>query len=52
MAHTEHFLLKLSKDELAGLVLDYQGKFNFVLQSLKDDVREMSKKVKISYSGI
>ena len=41
MDHTEHSLLKLSKDELARLVLDYQGKFNSVLQSLKDDVSEM-----------
>ena len=41
MDRTEHSLLKLSKDELARLVLDYQGKFNYVLQSLKDDVSEM-----------
>ena len=30
MAHTEYFLLKLSKDELARIVLNYQGKFNSV----------------------
>ena len=41
MANTEHSLLKLSKDQLAKLVLDYQGKFNSVLQSLKYDVSDM-----------
>ena len=40
MAHTEHSLLKLLNDELARLVLDYQGKFNSVLQSLKYYVSE------------
>ena len=44
MGYTEHSLLKLSKDELARLVLNYQGKFNSVLQSLKDDVSEMKSK--------
>ena len=28
MDHTEHSLLKLSKEELARVVLDYQDKFN------------------------
>ena len=41
MDYTEHSLLKLSKDELARLVLDYQSKFNSFLQSLKDGVSEM-----------
>ena len=44
MDHTEHSLLKLSKDELARLIVDYQGKFNYVLQSLKDDVNEVKSK--------
>ena len=30
--------------ELGRLVLDYQGKFNAVLQSLKDDVSEIKSK--------
>ena len=44
MPHTKHSLLKLSKDELARIVLDYQGKFNSILQSSKDDVCEMNSK--------
>ena len=35
MAHNEHSLLKLSKEELVRLVLDFQGKFDFVLQVTK-----------------
>ena len=44
MDHIEHSLFKLSKDELAKLVVDCQGKFNSVLQSLKEDVSEMKAK--------
>ena len=40
MAHSEHSQSKLSKDELPSIVLDYQGKFDFVLQSMKDDVTD------------
>ena len=40
MAYTEHFLLNLSKDLLASTVLYDQGKFNFVLQSKKEDVSD------------
>ena len=47
MNHTEDSLLKLSKDELARLALVYQGKFNYVLQSLKDDVSEMKPKFNV-----
>ena len=35
MAHTEQSLSKLSKDDLARLVLDYQGKFDSVLKPAK-----------------
>ena len=35
MAHNKHSLLKLSKEELARLVLDFQGKFDSVLQVTK-----------------
>ena len=52
MDHTEHSLLKLSKDELARLVLDYHGKFNSLLQSLKDDVSEMKSKFNILESEL
>ena len=52
MVHTEHSLLKLSKDDLARLVIDYQGKFNSVLQSLKDDVREIKSKFNVLESEL
>ena len=44
MAHTEQSLSKLSKDDLARLVLDYQGKFDSVLKTVKDDICEMKTK--------
>ena len=44
MAQTEQLLLKLSKDVLTGLVLDYQGKFDLVLKTVKDDICEMKTK--------
>ena len=47
MDHTEHSLSKLSKKELARLVLEYQGKFNYVSHSLKDDVSEMKSKFNV-----
>ena len=43
MAHTEYYLLKLSKDELESLILDYQVKFDDVLKSVKGDMFEMKK---------
>ena len=52
MVHTEHSLLKLSKDDFARLVIDYQGKFNSVLQSLKDDVREIKSKFNVLESEL
>ena len=52
MVHTEHSLLKLSKDDLARLVIDYQGKFNSVLQSLKDNVREIKSKFNVLESEL
>ena len=50
MDPTEHSVSKLSKDELARLVLDYQRKFSSVLQSLKDDVIEMKSKFNVQES--
>ena len=44
MAHTKHSLLKLSQDESARSVPVNQGKFNSVLQSLKDDVSKTKSK--------
>ena len=40
MAHTEQSLSKLSKDDLVRVVLDYQGKFDLMLKTVKDDVCE------------
>ena len=44
MAYTEQSLSKLSKDDLARLVLDYHGKFDSVLKTVKDDICEMKTK--------
>ena len=52
MDHTEQSLLQLSNDELVRLVLDDQGKFNSVLWSLKDDVRELKSKLNVSESEL
>ena len=47
MDHTEYSLLKLSQDQLAILVRYYQGKFDFVLQSLRDDVSKIKSKFNV-----
>ena len=52
MDHTEQSLLQLSNDELVRLVLDDQGKFNSVLWSLKDDVRELKSKLNVLESEL
>ena len=52
MDHTEHSLSKLSKEELARLVLEYQGKFNYVSHSLKDDVSEMKSEFNVLESEL
>ena len=44
MAHTEQSLSKLSKDDLERLVLDYQGKSDSVLKTVKDSTCEMTAK--------
>ena len=44
MAHTEQSLSKLSKDGLAKLVVDYQGKFDSMLKTVKDDICELKTK--------
>ena len=38
MARTEQLLSKLSRNDLARLVLDYQGKFDLMLKNVKDDI--------------
>ena len=44
MPHTEQSLSKLSKDDLARLVLNYQAKFDLVLKTVKNDICEMKTK--------
>ena len=44
MAHTEQSLSKLSKDDLARLVLDYQGKFDLMWKTVKDDICKLKTK--------
>lgn len=41
MAHTEQPLSKLLKDDSARLVLDYQGKFDSMLKTVKDEICEL-----------
>ena len=38
MAHNEGSLMKLNKEDLARTTLDYQGKFNNILDDLKKDI--------------
>ena len=51
MHNIEHSLLKLSKDRLARLVWN-QGKFYFVLQSLKDGISEIKSKYSVLESEL
>ena len=44
MALTEQLLSKLSKDDLARLVLDYEDKFDSMLKTVKDDIFELKTK--------
>ena len=44
MALTEQPSSKLSKVDLARLVLDYQGKFDSVLKTVKDEICQMKTK--------
>ena len=37
MNHTESSLMKLNKEDLVRLLLDYQGKFNSFLNGLKNN---------------
>ena len=44
MDHTEASLVKLNKEELVRLLLDYQGKFNSILDDLKNNFDELKTK--------
>ena len=44
MSHTELSLMRLNKEDLVRMVLDYQGKFNNILDELKNDLNELKTK--------
>ena len=44
MSHTESSLMRLNKEDLVRMVLDYQGKFNNILDELKNDLNELKTK--------
>ena len=52
MPHTEQSLSKLSKDDLARLVLNYQAKFDLVLKTVKNDIYEMKTKFNVLESEL
>ena len=41
MAHNETSLMKLNKESLIMITLDYQGKFNSILDDLKKDISDL-----------
>ena len=44
MDHTESALMKLNQEDFAHLLLDYQGKFNCILDNLKNYFDEFKAK--------
>ena len=40
MAHNEESLMKLNEEDLVRIRLDYQGKFNNILDDLKKDISD------------
>ena len=41
MAHNDASLMKLNKEDLIRITLDYQGKFNNILDDLKKDISDL-----------
>ena len=41
MAHSESSLMKLNKEKMARIVLDYQDKFDSVLDDFRKDISEL-----------
>ena len=52
MAQTEKLLSKLSRSELARLVLNYRGKSASVLRTVKDDIYELKTKFNVLESEL
>ena len=44
MSHTESSLMRLKKEDLVRMLLDYQGKFNNILDELKINLNELKSK--------
>ena len=44
MSHTESSLMRLNKENLVRMLLDYQGKFNNILNELKSNLNELKTK--------
>ena len=44
MSHTESSLMRLNKEDLVRTLLDYQGKFNNILDELKINLNELKTK--------
>ena len=44
MSHTESSLMRLNKEDLVRMLLDYPGKFNNILDELKNDLNELKTK--------
>ena len=44
MSHTELSLMLLNKEDLSMMLLDYQGKFNYILDELKNNLNELKTK--------
>ena len=44
MSHSESSLMRLNKGDLVRMLLDYQGKFNNILDELKNDLNELKTK--------
>ena len=44
MSHTESSLMRLNKEDLVRMLLDYQGKFSNILDELKNDLNKLKTK--------
>ena len=51
MAHTEASLLKLNKEDLARIVLDFQNKQDVLLNKINSDMTDLKKNWNLSYQS-
>ena len=52
MAHTEESLLKLNKEDLARIVLDFQNKQDVFLNKINNDMTDLTKNYKMLESEL